>query len=231
MEEQETFFLEGTPEEICREVVADRGEFDRSIAELSRQGAATIEKCQGLVKIVSRRLLKKINLTEYNRLKQREHRQKSTSNESQDPPSKDIEIKSLRALDSPIGEVRDKPTPEKREPKILLPSDFSPTDEMRTWASIECPNVAIDQELEEFVTFWCDIATKNNRRTVRGWVATWKNRMRELQKKNAVLAYSANGNAAKSQVGKYDPSKPYIPDPPCAVCGQDVCFDLHREAA
>jgi hypothetical protein len=40
-----------------------------------------------------------------------------------------------------------------------------------------------------------------------------------------------NGSGRASDVGKYDPSKPYIPDPPCAVCGQDVCFDLHREAA
>jgi hypothetical protein len=32
-------------------------------------------------------------------------------------------------------------------------------------------------------------------------------------------------------VGRPFTAQPYIPDPPCAVCGQDVCFDLHREAA
>jgi hypothetical protein len=180
MEALGTFFLEGTPEEICREVVADRGEFDRSIAELSRHGAATVEKNQEVVKVISRRLLKKANLTEYNRLKQQEHRSKVAVNIESSPPSKDIEIKSLRTSDSPIGEVQNTTRP---EVKAMLPLDFRPPYEMWDWARVNCPALDLEDELDEFITFWRDIATKNQKRTLRGWNATWKGRMKERQEK------------------------------------------------
>jgi len=222
MEEQQTFFIEGTPAEICRDVVAERGEFDRSIAELNRTGAATVEKCQEVVKLVSRRMLKKLNLTEYNRLKQQESRAGIASRSGQDPPSKDIEFKSFRALDSPIGEVQKPP----HEPKILLPENFDPTEEMKAWAKTDCPLVDADRELEEFKTFWRDIATKNHKRTLRGWNATWKNRLRELQKK----AGSSNGYKARpvtSTVGQSQPTE-YI-EPPCDICHKDICYSTHED--
>jgi len=180
MEEQQTFFIEGTPDEICRDVVADRGEFDRSIAELTRTGAATVERCQEVVKLLSRRLLKKLNLTEYNRIKQQESRAGIVSRSGQENPFYDL--KSLRVLDSPIGEVQNSVADEK---KILLPRDFKPSEEMLLWAKTECPNVNADFETPEFITFWRDIATKNNKRTIRGWNATWKGRFRELQRQSA----------------------------------------------
>jgi hypothetical protein len=198
MESQQTYFLQGTPEEICREVTADRGEFDRSIAELSRHGAATIEKSQETVKIICRRLLKKLSTTEYNRLKQQERRSRQMSNDCQDPPSKD---KSFRTLNSPIGEVQNvsepppseperppeipAPPSESEAPKVLVPLYFRPTPEGYAWFIENCKGLDLNAELEEFITFWRDIADRNNRRTMRGWHATWKARMKERQEKLA----------------------------------------------
>lgn len=96
MEDQETYFLEGTPDELCRVLNSTRKEFDRSVAELERTNAASVTKNQGLVKIVSRRLLKVANLREYNRLKQREHRRQETVKPASNAPSKELEIKTLR---------------------------------------------------------------------------------------------------------------------------------------
>lgn len=96
MEAQETYYLEGTPLELCRDLNSTFDEFERSIAELDRTGAATIEKNQTVVKILSRRLLRKINLTEYNRLKQQERRQRLVSNGGQDTLSKIQSSESLR---------------------------------------------------------------------------------------------------------------------------------------
>lgn len=65
--------------------------------------------------------------------------------------------------------------------EVRLPINFTITDEMREWAKKKTPAVEIESQTEEFVNFWCHIATKNNRRTMRGWVATWQSRMREMQ--------------------------------------------------
>lgn len=196
MEEQSTFFLEGTPEEICREVVADRGEFDRSLAELSRHGAATIEKRQETVKIISRRLLRKISITEYNRLKKRESRAGHVSNKSQEIPSlKDLELKNLRTLEEEKEDTD--PAGEKPQPKIMLPADYKPPSEFWDWARTNCRNLNLLEELQEFITFWRDIATKNNRRTIRGWNATWKTRMKDRQE-----AVGEKQNGISKQNGK-----------------------------
>jgi hypothetical protein len=76
MEELDTYFIEGTVDELCRDLVCTEGEFTRSIAELVRTNAATVVKNQDSVKIISRRILKAHNLTEYNRLKKQEERDK-----------------------------------------------------------------------------------------------------------------------------------------------------------
>jgi len=202
MEDLSTYFLQGTKEEICRDIVATSDEFDRSISELIRTGAATIligsqkngeisvknlhkiSENNEIVKIVSRRLLKKSNLTEYNRLKKRESRSRmnvkvNVKAESR-ASSKDKSLE-FKDLDSPIGEVHNTPEREKSEPKIMLPSDFQVTEEMRQWAAEHAPDMDVDAELDEFKTFWREIATKNHRRTGRGWNATWKNRMKDRQ--------------------------------------------------
>lgn len=239
MESQQTYFLMGTPDEICRDVVADRGEFDRSIAELSRTEAATLEaceclterltggltacirvngqKCQGVVKIICRRLLRKLNTTEYNRLKRQESRARQMSNDGQDLPSKD---KSFRVLDSsPNGEevqddaeppahARERFGPPQAEPKIMLPVNYQPTPEMYAWAIENTPNLDFAVETEEFVTFWRDIATKNNLRTMRGWHATWKGRMKDRYEKISADKSQRGSNGSNQANVRNSNSKP-----------------------
>lgn len=83
---------------------------------------------------------------------------------------------------SPIGEVQHTAT--KPEPKTLLPADYRPPPDFLDWARIEAPDLNLESELDEFIIFWRDIATKNNKRTLRGWNATWKARLKEQQSRS-----------------------------------------------
>lgn len=119
MEEVDQYFVEGTIEELCRDIVCTRDEFDRSVAELLRTDAATVLvrvgrqfvasfspnrvltlKSQTIVKIISRKILKDVNLTEYNKLKKRESRErqrvKKKSISSQESPLKNREEREER---------------------------------------------------------------------------------------------------------------------------------------
>jgi hypothetical protein len=61
--------------------------------------------------------------------------------------------------------------------------NFRPPDDFWAWGLTACPSLDLETELEEFKTFWIDIATKNHKRTLRGWNATWKGRMKDRQEK------------------------------------------------
>lgn len=96
MYEEGVCFLEGRPTALANLIGCDVRKFNRCVEELEREKAASVRKSQGLVKIISRRLLKKANLREYNRLKQSEHRAKQNVKSKSNDPSKD---QSLRVLD------------------------------------------------------------------------------------------------------------------------------------
>jgi hypothetical protein len=109
----------------------------------------------------------------------------------------------VRKTDSVISGDTDEPKPngkrarKQAEPINKLPEDFSITDEMRSWANEKVPNVSIDEETEEFVNFWCHIAVRNNQRTLKGWIATWQGRMREIEKRipqSTGVKTNGNGN-------------------------------------
>lgn len=108
MEELDTYFLEGTIEDLCRDIVCTREEFDRSVIELKRTGTASISKNQGRVKIISRKILKDVNLTEYNRLKQQESRKrrrvKKVSNDSSKKEFKEEELREEEIPPTPLLE-------------------------------------------------------------------------------------------------------------------------------
>jgi hypothetical protein len=91
MEELDTYKLEGTPDELCRELFCTRKEFDRSIAELGASGAATITKSRTRVTIVSRKILKEVSVTEYNKLRKRKSRGHTVVTPQEQTVSKDIE--------------------------------------------------------------------------------------------------------------------------------------------
>jgi hypothetical protein len=110
MEEDETSFLEGTIAQIANLLGCSPTIVRRCINELEQTKAATIErpktqkllKNQGFVKVVSRRLVKRYNLREYNRLAKRKERSRENVKPPSNDSSKDIEFKSLR--ESPNGD-------------------------------------------------------------------------------------------------------------------------------
>jgi len=187
MEELDTYFLEGTPEEICREVNATRGEFESSLMELERTGAATIlrndPKCQEIVKLVSRRILKAVSITEYNKIKQRESRLSRAGQLNVNQPLyKDKSFKeeelnnNVDKLSSIEGESEGKIS-ERLEKKSVLPTTFRPTFKSIEWAKKNCPHVSVEETLEEFIDYWREEAMKNNKKTIRGWNQAWRRRM------------------------------------------------------
>lgn len=88
MEKTDTYYLEGTIQEFAAIGSCSTAQARKCIDELFAKNAATITKCQDQcqdhVKVVSRRLLMRHNLREYNKLKKREERKsarvKSSSN-------------------------------------------------------------------------------------------------------------------------------------------------------
>jgi hypothetical protein len=138
MEDSETYFVEGTQAELMRMLSCTADEFERSVEELERTNAASVSKNQGFVKIVSRRLLKAINLKEYNKLKQREHRRQENVKSVSNAPSKDIEIKSIR--EERIEEKKEEEREEASTPEEsnVVPIGFSP---------FESPPVVLFEEI------------------------------------------------------------------------------------
>jgi hypothetical protein len=97
MYEADTYFLEGRPSALAGVLGVDTRKLGKCIDELASENAAEIVKKGGIVKIVSRRLLKAANLREYNKLaKRKERKNKNVKGESRDS-SKD---KSFKASES-----------------------------------------------------------------------------------------------------------------------------------
>lgn len=95
------------------------------------------------------------------------------------------------------------------EKPARLAEDFAVTPEMRTWASENAPDVEIEKATREFITFWRDIATRNHRRTRSGWIATWRNRMTDLQEKYEVKHGTNNGANGANGQRKPTPAETY----------------------
>lgn len=108
MEEADTWFLEGTIEQIanllgCSDRIAKRCVEDletNNAAKISRSKVKKNGKNQDFVKVESRRLLKKHNLREYNKLKKREERENKAVKKKSNESSKELEFKSLKVLET-----------------------------------------------------------------------------------------------------------------------------------
>jgi hypothetical protein len=179
MHRSEQCELTGTLDQLRRLLGCLPEEITRCASELKSNGAAEVRFGNGEISIKSRRLEKELKAREANRLYQDRHRKKEQGKtdvrQQSKSKSKEIEIREEKREEKGTAK-QDKP-----DPKIYLPSDFQITEEMRAWAALTVPRVDIDSELEEFVTFWRDIATKNHKRTMRGWKATWQKRMKEIR--------------------------------------------------
>lgn len=58
-------------------------------------------------------------------------------------------------------------------------SNFTITDDMRSWAKEETPLVNIDGKLREFIDYWASVP--GDKGVKLDWVATWRNGMRKQQ--------------------------------------------------
>lgn len=135
MEESETWFLEGTIAELSNLLGCSPAVAKRCIDDLEANNAAQIErtkvqksaKSQDLVKVVSRRILKRYNLREYNRLAKQKERERRNVKTVSRPISKD---KSLR-------EEREDKNKELREGTASPPEPESrPEDQRRSHPAI-----------------------------------------------------------------------------------------------
>lgn len=75
------------------------------------------------------------------------------------------------------------PPPKSEDEKIQLPRNYELSPEHYAWAIEHVPNVNIQLELPEFITYWRDMRSDNTRRTLRGWYQTWQNRMKVLEER------------------------------------------------
>ena len=81
-----------------------------------------------------------------------------------------------------------------KERGTRLADPFMLTSEMRQWASIELPGLTdLEGATREFVDYWRAIPGQRGRKV--DWIATWRNRMREIAARRR--PGSVNGNHAK----------------------------------
>jgi hypothetical protein len=85
----------------------------------------------------------------------------------------------------------------KRGTRIEVP--FRVTPEMRAWAAAETPNVDVEAATAEFEDFWR--AVPGQKGTKLDWIATWRNRMRELHGRSRGRL---NGNQPAPRKTRYE---------------------------
>lgn len=80
-----------------------------------------------------------------------------------------------------------------------IPDPFLLTADMRQWAATETPGLDLERATREFVDYWRGVTGKTA--TKRDWVATWRNRMRDLHDRGR---YRLNGHAAPARTSSVD---------------------------
>lgn len=95
-------------------------------------------------------------------------------------------------IDTPADDAADKPQPKgtERKPKTTtsaksrgtrIPDDFAITEPMREWGRRNAPHVNGQEATDEFVDYWRGVPGAKGVKL--DWIATWRNRMRELEKR------------------------------------------------
>jgi hypothetical protein len=179
----DTDTLSGSLDALRRRLGVLPEELTRCAQELRRTETADVSFGNGIVSITSRRRKEELKAKENNRLYVAKHRAKDECKDDVRLQSKSKSLKKEKEEEKDTEQPSAVCVPVDDSPgkKGKLPADFSITAEMRAWAAKKVPGLDIDDELEEFISFWRDIAAKNNKRTERGWVATWQGRMKEVK--------------------------------------------------
>jgi hypothetical protein len=71
-----------------------------------------------------------------------------------------------------------------------LPVDFNLTSEMRSWSAEHVPHVDLVASLDEFRDYWAGVPGARGKKL--DWLATWRNRMRDIEARIGRNGYAAN---------------------------------------
>jgi hypothetical protein len=175
--------ITGTADQLRRKFGILPEELTRCLHDLKTNNAADVRFGNGDVSIVSRRRKKDLKAKESNRLYVARHREKDEC--KTDVRTQSIEIDKETDKEEEIREEPATPPPDpKPDRKMILPLDWKPSIDLLAWTSREAPGLNVSETLEDFLDFWRDIATRDNKRTLRGWDATWRKRVKDLLKQN-----------------------------------------------
>jgi hypothetical protein len=211
MHEKGEYKIEGTYEEMgwligcAPEVVA------RCVIELQRTKTADVTLGNGSVTLLSRRLKRELSDREKTRLRVQRHRGNADVTLQSKSKSNKKEIREEKEAVSP-------PTPR----ATRIPEPFLLTSEMKEWAAARTPSIDLLLETEKFVNYWR--AKSGRDATKLDWPATWRNWVL-----NARTPATTGSAAPRFDPGRNDEVSSYTPDPPCAVCGKEICLSIHRE--
>jgi hypothetical protein len=106
----------------------------------------------------------------------------------------------------PKGSKRSKPKSETSSSRgTRIPEDFGITESMREWGSKHAPHVNGREATEEFIDFWRGVPGAKGVKL--DWPATWRNRMRELEKRAVsgnVIPFQRRGSQHKAYAESED---------------------------
>jgi hypothetical protein len=209
MYDQDVFTITCSFEQLGRMCRCDSSEIAKYAVELKAANVADVTLGNGNVTLLSRRLKRHASDKEQTRLRVQRHRGNASVTQQSKSKSKEKEIREEYIREEPTR--NESPSPDPKPQKIILPLDWKPSTELLSWTRSYAPGFDVQSELDDFLDFWRDIATRDNKRTLRGWDATWKKRVKALKA-------PTNGRypVVPSSVGK---SITPVPDPNCRTCG------------
>ena len=125
------------------------------------------------------------------------------------PTLPEPELKPIPKLE-PIEEEPATPSDPKPDKKIILPLDWKPSTDLLAWTVSVAPGLNVSETLDDFLDFWRDIATRDNKRTLRGWDATWRKRVKAIAEKSNGTHKTNNSFGPKSNIAAIERSIDYF---------------------
>lgn len=203
--------LKGTVEQLRRKLGVLPEELTRCLSELKTNGAADVRFGNSDVSIISRRRQRECKHKENNRLYVSRHREKADS-------KKDVSIQSKSKSKSKSNKE------ERKEVAASPPSN----PEVEIWNAGKRLLSRSNLNVTQAGAFLGSMAkTYGKTELAQAISSTLANN--PADPKSYLVAVLQKRFKAHSTVGKEDPDYVFVPDPPCVVCGKEVCFSLHRD--
>lgn len=204
----------------------------RVIDEIAgRRVADRVDEPNGSITLINRRMFRQWQEQDAAKIRQRQSREVRNSvtetNGNKDGPN---EPRHTFVTTPPKNasyeeeESKSKDLGQKKKQRFVastrIPDPFPLTPEMEAWALLNCPHLRVKTAHDNFVEYWTNNTTAKSYKV--DWMLTWRKGMK------LALKWQLE-NEVRSQVGKHNPAIEYVPEPPCAFCGKEICFSLHRE--